>query len=78
MNEELPKTLQDLLYVLEEYLREHGYPPSVRDLSKAMNFSSTSSVVYRLRQLEKRGLIRRDRHIARGITVRAPDVGNLA
>ena len=43
-----------------EYIRENGFPPSVREICQAVGFKSTSSVHGYLRELEKEGLLRRD------------------
>lgn len=41
-------------------IKEKGYPPSVREICKAVGLSSTSSVHFHLKRLEKEGLIKRD------------------
>lgn len=47
-----------LRFVLQE-LEEKGFPPSVREIGKAVGLSSSSTVHSHLRNLEKKGLIRR-------------------
>ncbi|MSW87330.1 MAG: transcriptional repressor LexA [Actinobacteria bacterium] len=39
---------------------EHGYPPTVRDIGKAVGLTSSSTVHAHLANLEKLGLLRRD------------------
>ena len=58
-----------ILEFIRDWLMEHEYPPSIRDIQRGCSISSTSVVDYNLRQLEARGLIRRDREVSRGITV---------
>jgi repressor LexA len=41
-------------------IQEKGYPPSVREICKAVGLSSTSTVHGHLSRLEKKGYIRRD------------------
>ncbi len=48
-----------LEYIKEQILKK-GYPPSVREICKAVNLKSTSSVHSHLDTLEKNGYIRRD------------------
>lgn len=47
-----------LRFVLQE-LEQKGFPPSVREIGKAVGLSSSSTVHSHLRNLEKKGLIRR-------------------
>ena len=54
---------------LERFIEEKGYPPSIRQIQEACHISSTSVVDYNLRLLEKRGVIRRDREVSRGIEI---------
>ena len=58
-----------ILVYLEEFLEEHGYPPSIRQIQTALGLSSTSVVDYNLTLLEKRNLIRREPHSSRSITM---------
>ncbi|MFW2500381.1 transcriptional repressor LexA [Clostridium diolis] len=45
---------------LKEYVENKGYPPSVREICKAVSLASTSTVHGHLQRLEKKGLIKRD------------------
>lgn len=60
---------REVLNFIEEYIDDHGYAPSMRDIVKATDLSSTSSVVYALAVLEQEGRISRDRRVARSIRV---------
>ena len=42
------------------YAREHGYPPAVRDIGRALGLASPSTVHGHLAKLERAGLVRRD------------------
>ena len=53
------KQSQILEYIKSEIINK-GYPPSVRDICKAVDLKSTSSVHSHLETLEKNGYIRRD------------------
>ncbi len=56
-----------ILEFIKEFLRGHGYPPSIRDIQGACDISSTSVVDYNLSILERDGFIRRDPEVSRGI-----------
>ena len=67
---------QKILDFLQEYQRENKYPPSIREIGVKTGISSTSVVNYYLDQLEKKGLIERDRKISRGVRVSWPNHGS--
>jgi repressor LexA len=79
---------QKILDFLSEYQRENKYPPSIREIGEKTGISSTSVVNYYLDQLEKKGMIERDRKISRGVrlaglnispdTLRIPVLGPIA
>ena len=54
---------------IRDFIEEHDYPPSIRQIQEACGISSTSVVDYNLRILEKTGHIRRDREVSRAIEV---------
>lgn len=58
---------QKILDFIASYQREHKHPPSIREIGEHCNISSTSVVNYYLDQLEKEGLLERDRKISRGM-----------
>mgnify|MGYP005619842273 CR=1 FL=1 len=59
---------QILDHILNE-IHKKGYPPSVRDIGKAIGLSSSSTVHSHLSSLEKKGYIRRDPSKPRTIEV---------
>ena len=60
---------EKILNLIQEFLEEQGYPPTVRDIQYACDISSTSVVDYNLKILQKEGYIRRSPEISRGIEV---------
>jgi repressor LexA len=56
-----------IIEYIRDFTEEHDYPPTIREIQQGCGISSTSVVDYNLIQMEKRGLIRRDREVARGI-----------
>jgi repressor LexA len=61
---------RQILEVIEEHLREHGYPPSVREIGEAVGLTSPSTVHAHLATLQKNGFLRRDPTKPRAIEVR--------
>ena len=60
---------QKLLEFIENFMEENSYPPSVRDMCKGLNVSSTATIVYHLRKLEKQGKLSREKQKNRAIGV---------
>lgn len=48
---------QQILEFVEQFLRDNGYAPSVREIGAAVGLSSTASVSYHLRQLQLKGAL---------------------
>jgi repressor LexA len=57
---DLTKRQQEIFDFIKRYGAEHGYPPTVRDIGKAVGLASSSTVHAHLANLEKLGLLRRD------------------
>jgi repressor LexA len=56
----LTKRQQEIFDFIKRYSSRHGYPPTVRDIGKAVGLASSSTVHAHLANLEKVGLLRRD------------------
>lgn len=56
-----------ILAFIGEFQEEYGMPPTVRDIQRGCEISSTSVVDYNLRTLERDGYIKRRSDVARGI-----------
>ena len=56
----LTKRQQEIFDFIKSYSSQHGYPPTVRDIGKAIGLTSSSTVHAHLSNLEKLGLVRRD------------------
>jgi repressor LexA len=63
----LSKRQQAIHEFIRGFLGENGYPPSIREIGKAVGISSTSVVDYNLNVLEREGYIARDREVSRGL-----------
>src|SRR5579884_1318262 len=77
---DLTKRQQEIFDFIRRYSDINGYPPTVRDIGKAVGLASSSTVHAHLANLEKIGLLRRDPSKPRAIELldRATDaVKNL-
>src|SRR5437763_13792342 len=63
----LTKRQQEIFDFIKRYSSSHGYPPTVRDIGKAVGLASSSTVHAHLANLEKIGLLRRDPSTPRAI-----------
>jgi repressor LexA len=62
----------EVLEFLRRYQREHGMPPTTREICDEFGFASTNSAACHLRSLEKLGFVTHRPMIARGWIARAP------
>ena len=69
MDLKLTKRQQEIFEFIKRYSAKHGYPPTVRDIGKAIGLGSPSTVHAHLHNLEKLGLLRRDPTKPRAIEV---------
>lgn len=89
MAKQLSRRQHAMMEYIEHFLEEFTFPPTIREIQRDLNISSTSVVDYNLNILEQRNLIRRNRNISRGIELvsrpatnrnilRVPIVGQIA
>ncbi|ADU51196.1 SOS-response transcriptional repressor, LexA [Thermaerobacter marianensis DSM 12885] len=67
--QELTRRQREILDFIKGWVRERGYPPSVREIGEAVGLKSTSTVHTYLAQLERKGYIRRDPTKPRAIEI---------
>ena len=58
--EKLTKRQQDTLNFVKEYMVSHGYPPTVREIGKALDVSSPATIHAHLKNLEDKGFIKKE------------------
>ena len=68
-HEELTDRQAYILRVIVDFIKTHPYPPSVRDIRTVTGIQSNGHAIYMLTQLERKGYIKRESRIARGITI---------
>jgi repressor LexA len=86
---DLSSRQQQMLKFIQDFVDENGYPPTIREIGKALRISSTSVVNYNLNILQAKGFILRNRDISRGVrlvgtkvqpgslTIRVPILGRI-
>jgi repressor LexA len=60
MELDLTKRQKEIFDYIRRYASKHGYPPTVREIGKAVGLTSSSTVHAHLANLEKIGLLKRD------------------
>jgi repressor LexA len=73
---DLTKRQQEIFDFIRKYSAKYGYPPTVRDIGKAVGLASSSTVHAHLANLEKIGILRRDPSKPRAIELLDRAVGN--
>ena len=63
----LSERQQKMLAFINEYVASNGRPPTIREIGKAVDISSTSVVNYNLTKLKERGFLERDAEVSRGL-----------
>ena len=66
---DLTKRQKEIFDYIGSYASKYGYPPTVREIGKAVGLHSSSTVHAHLANLEKSGLLRRDPSKPRAIEV---------
>jgi repressor LexA len=58
--EELTKRQAEILNYIKEYIVSYGYPPTVREIGKALGVSSPATIHAHLSNLENKGFIKKE------------------
>ena len=74
MSEGLHPRQEEIVEYLRSRSLEGGYPPSVREIGRAVGLSSSSTVQNHLNVLERKGLIRRDPTKSRTVSLMTSEV----
>src|SRR5689334_20100002 len=61
-----------ILLVIEGYWREHGRPPTIREIAQAVDIASTGHVAYHVGILEQQGRVSRAAGRSRGLLSTRP------
>jgi repressor LexA len=71
MNEPIrpTKKQRELLTFIEQFIGEHGYSPSYREIMNGLKYTSVATVALHVNNLIKRGHLRKRDHSARSLEV---------
>ena len=58
--EGLTKRQAEILTYIKEYIVSHGFPPTVREIGKALDVSSPATIHAHLANLQRKGVIKKD------------------
>ena len=58
---------RDVLDFIVAFDRDHGYPPTLREIGAALNVRSTNGISDHLRALERKGYLTRNERLSRGL-----------
>jgi repressor LexA len=74
---ELTPRQRHILTMIHEWVDEHGYAPTMREIGAAVGLASPSSVAYQLGVLEEQGFLRRNARGSRAVDVRPKPARSL-
>ena len=57
---ELTKRQQEILDFIKTFMVKHGFPPTIREIGEALDISSPATIHAHLKNLEARGVIKRN------------------
>lgn len=63
------KKQRELLTFIEQFIGEHGYSPSFREIMTGLNYTSVATVALHVNNLIKRGHLRKRDHSARSLEI---------
>jgi repressor LexA len=69
---ELTPRQRSILTVIRDWVDEHGYPPTMREIGAAVGLASPSTVAHHMTVLERNGFLRRDARGSRAVDIRRP------
>lgn len=70
--DKLSERQRNILYFMDQYMTEHGFPPTIRDIGAATKIDSTSVVNYNLNKLVDAGFLERVASKSRGLRLVKP------
>lgn len=68
----LTRRQRDVLVFIEQYLKDKGYPPSVRDIAKQFGLVSAAGVHKHIKALVRKNYLSKDDHLSRSLRVLKP------
>jgi repressor LexA len=77
MKKKLSHRQERILEFISQFLDEHPFPPTVRDIQAGCDISSTSVVDYNLQILQREGYLHREAEVSRGIELLGSGPGSV-
>ncbi|WP_312383962.1 LexA family protein [Atlantibacter subterraneus] len=77
-NKKLTARQQEVLDLVADYIADHGFPPTIYELSGLMGCRSPNAASDHLRALQRQGVITIHPGVSRGITITGQSVENEA
>ena len=71
--EKLTDGQEKILKILKKLAAKNGYPPTVREIGEVAKLSSPATIHFHLKQLEKKGYIKKDNKKNRTIEILVPN-----
>jgi SOS-response transcriptional repressor LexA len=69
----LSATQKAIAVYIRQFIRKRGQAPSIREIGRHLRMTSPTGVSYHLRQLERHGIIHRERGVWRSIEMLEPN-----
>ncbi len=69
MSDRSTKRQKELLEYVDRFIKEHGYGPSYREIMRALDYKSVSTVAVHIDGLISKGYLRKSDHSARSLEV---------
>lgn len=63
------KKQRELLTFIDQFINQHGYSPSYREIMSGLNYNSVATVALHVNNLIKRGHLRKRDHSARSLEI---------
>jgi repressor LexA len=67
-----------ILHVIQDAVKDRGFPPTVREIADLVGLASPASVAHQLSALERKGFIKRDPNSPRAIDLTLPNKSGVA
>lgn len=74
----LTERQRKILNVIQDAVKDRGFPPTVREIADLVGLASPASVAHQLSALERKGFIKRDPNSPRAIDLTLPNKSGVA
>ncbi|MDH5560350.1 MAG: transcriptional repressor LexA [Deltaproteobacteria bacterium] len=75
---EMTRRQAEVLEYIKQFIHEHQFPPSVRDIASHFSLSSAGGIHKHLKNMEQKGILSLEKNISRSIRVMEPFLGQHA